>query len=116
MEEYTLTKEEAEEDYNDYLKQRVKQLKEEKESYSNVKDLKDAIDEHDKNLTEKILFDVLSTLYFQDWTRACDYKNMTQEQIIQAYTNTCKEIEKRYNYDFHDDVFGFGTGYGEEDY
>lgn len=104
MEEYTLTKEEVEKDYNDYLEQRVKQLKEEKESYSNVKDLKDAIDKHDRNLTEKILFDVLSILYFQDWTRACDYEKMTKEEIIQAYTNTCKKIEQRYNYDFTNDL------------
>lgn len=84
----------------DNLEEVEKENKKLKKDYSNLKDLKEAIDEHDRNLTEEILFDILSYLYFQDWTRACDYKNMTQEQIIQTYTNTCKELEKRYNYDF----------------
>lgn len=86
------------------LKEVKKENKKLKEDYCNLKDLKEAIDEHDRNLTEQILFDILSDLYFQNWTRACNYEKMTKKDIIEAYTNTCKEIEKRYNYDYINDL------------
>ena len=88
----------------DNLEEIKKENKKLKEDYCNLKNLKEAIDEHDRNLTEQILFDILTGLYFQDWTRACDYEKMTKEEIIEAYTNTCKEIEKRYNYDYTSDL------------
>ena len=88
----------------DNLEEVKKENKKLKEDYHNLKDLKEAIDEHDRNLTEQVLFDILTDLYFQEWTRACDYEKMTKEEIIEAYTNTCKEIEKRYNYDYTSDL------------
>ena len=90
----------------DNLEEVEKENKKLKEEYSNLKDLKEAIDEHDRKIEERVLFDILSYLYFQDWTRACDYNKMTKEEIIQAYTNTCKEIEQRYNYNYSRDLLG----------
>lgn len=90
----------------DNLEEVEKENKKLKEEYSNLKDLKQSIDKHDRNIEERVLFDILSYLYFQDWTRVCNYNKMTKEEIIQAYTNTCKEIEQRYNYNFTDDLLG----------
>ena len=61
-----------------------------------------------RQIEENILFDVLRRFYFADWGGACDYKNMTSEQVVEAAMSICKEIEKDYNYDIDDDLFPHG--------
>lgn len=62
-------------------------------------------EEYKRKVQEEVLFDVLSNFYFADWTRACDYNNMTSEQVVEAAMNICKKLEERYNYNFDDDIF-----------
>lgn len=69
-----------------------------------IKRLKENIDAKYRIIEEKVLFDVLSILYFQDYNRACDYIKMSAEEIVKAQHKVLKEIEKRYNYDFNRDI------------
>lgn len=61
-------------------------------------------EEYKRQIEENVLFDVLRRFYFADWTRACDYENMTSEEVMKAAMSVCKEIEKDYNYDIDDDL------------
>lgn len=61
-----------------------------------------------RKIEESVLFNVLTKFYFADWTRACDYENMTSEEVMKAAMSVCKEIEKEYNYDINDDLFPRG--------
>ena len=60
--------------------------------------------EYKKQIEENILYDILCRFYFADWTRACDYQNMTSEQLVEAVMSICHQLEKDYNYDFDDDI------------
>lgn len=65
---------------------------------------KKLFDEYKREIQEKVLYDVLIRFYFADWTRACDYENMTAEEVVNAAIEVCHKIEKDYNYDIDDDI------------
>ena len=89
------------------LKDQFNSLKEEyhkfAENYSNLADLKEAIHQHDKNIIKDVLFDILTDLYFAEFTIPDNYDNMTKEDLIDAYKKIGQDIEKRYNYDYDKD-------------
>ena len=60
--------------------------------------------DYKREIQEKVLYDVLVRFYFADWTRACDYQNMTAEEVVNAAMEVCHKIEKDYNYDIDDDI------------
>ncbi len=70
---------------------------------------------YERQVEEKVLYDVLSEFYFADWTRACDYEKMTSEEVVEVAMTVCKKLEEKYNYsldgEFSDITFGCG---GEE--
>ena len=59
---------------------------------------------YERQIQEKVLYDVLTEFYFADWTRACDYENMTSEEVVEAAMNVCKQLEEKYKYSL-DDAF-----------
>ena len=65
---------------------------------------KKLFDEYKREIQEKVLYDVLVRFYFADWTRACDYENMTAEEVVNAAMEVCYKIEKDYNYNIDDDI------------
>ena len=65
---------------------------------------KKLFEEYKRNIQEQLLYDILVRFYFADWTRACDYQNMTAEEVVNAAMNVCHEIEKDYNYSIDDDI------------
>lgn len=67
-------------------------------------ELVEALKEHDKKVEEKILYDIFSILYFQEYNRACNYNNMSGADVVKAQHVCLKEIEKRYNYKLDDDI------------
>lgn len=73
------------------------------EKYQIDKELFKALKEHDRKIEERVLFDVLGILYFQDYNRACDYDKMTGAEVVEAQHKILKEIQERYNYDFDRD-------------
>ena len=80
---------------------------------------KKVFEEYRKQIERGVLYDVLTGFYFADWTRKCDYENMTSEEVVEAAMKVCKHIEEKYNYslddDFADITFGCG-GTRDEDY
>ena len=74
---------------------------------------------YERQIEEKVLFDVLTGFYFANWTRKCDYDNMTSEEVVEAAMEVCRKIEEKYNYslddEFSDITFGCG-GTRDEDY
>ncbi len=66
---------------------------------------KSLFEEYKRQAQEQVLFDVLTHFYFADWTRACDYKKMTSEEVVEAAMAVCKKLEERYNYNLDDDLF-----------
>lgn len=60
--------------------------------------------EYKREIQEKVLYDVLVRFYFADWTRACDYENMTAEEVVNAAMEVCHKIGQDYNYDIDDDI------------
>ena len=66
---------------------------------------KSLFEEYKKQAQEQVLFDVLTQFYFADWTRQCDYKKMTSEEVVEAAMAVCKKLEERYNYSLNDDLF-----------
>ena len=63
-------------------------------------------DEYKRQVQEQVLFDVLTRFYFADWTRACDYENMSSAEVVEAAMDVCKVLEKKYNYSLDNDIFG----------
>ena len=61
--------------------------------------------DYKKQVQENVLFDILSRFYFADWTRGCDYSNMTSEEVVNSAMQVCRQIEKDYNYRYNDDIF-----------
>ena len=59
---------------------------------------------YERTVQESVLCDVLTEFYFADWTRKCDYDNMTSEAVVDAAMSVCKKLEEKYNYSL-DDVF-----------
>lgn len=66
---------------------------------------KSLFEEYKKQAQEQVLFDVLTQFYFADWTRQCDYKKMTSEEVVEAVMAVCKKLEEHYNYSLNDDLF-----------
>ena len=66
---------------------------------------KSVFEEYKKQIQEQVLFDILAQFYFADWTRACDYKKMTSEEVVEAAMTICKKLEERYNYSFDTDLY-----------
>ena len=65
---------------------------------------KSVFEEYKRQIQEQVLFDVLTSFYFANWTRACDYNNMTSKDVVDAAMAVCKKIEERYNYNLDDDL------------
>ena len=66
---------------------------------------KSVFEEYKRQIQEDVLYNVLCRFYFADWTRACDYSNMTSEEVVEAVMSVCKKIEEQYNYKLDFDVF-----------
>lgn len=58
----------------------------------------------ERDITEKVLSRVFSTLYYQNYNRACNYNNMTGEQIVLAQHEVLSKLEKEFNYSFENDL------------
>ena len=55
----------------------------------------------------------MTAFYFADWTRKCDYDNMTSEEVVEAAMNVCKHLEEKYQYsldDYFRDEYGVERG------
>jgi hypothetical protein len=66
---------------------------------------KSLFEEYKRQVQEQVLFDILSQFYFANWTRPCDYKKMTSEEVVEAAMAVCKKIEEQYNYNLDDDLY-----------
>ena len=66
---------------------------------------KSILEDYKKQIQEQVLYDVLIGFYFADWTRKCDYDNMTSEEVVDAAMKVCKQIEEKYNYSLDSDIF-----------
>ncbi len=64
---------------------------------------------YERTIQEKVLYDVLTEFYFADWTRKCDYDNMTSEEVVDAAMTVCKKLEEKYNYSLDDEFFVSGV-------
>ena len=64
---------------------------------------------YERAIQEKVLYDVLTEFYFADWTRKCDYDNMTSEEVVKAAMAVCEKLEEKYNYSLDDDLFDRGV-------
>ena len=62
-------------------------------------------DAYTKEINDRVLYDVLSILYFQDYNKQCNYDNMTGAEVVEAQHKVLQEIEDRYNYHLRDDIF-----------
>ena len=78
---------------------------------------KKVLSNYKRQIEEKVLYDVLSEFYFADWTRKCDYDNMTSEEVVEAAMAVCKKLEEKYNYSLDDEFsdITFGCGGERED-
>ena len=59
--------------------------------------------EYRKQIEREVLYDVLTGFYFADWTRKCDYENMTSEEVVEAAMEVCRKLEEKYNYSLDDE-------------
>ena len=66
---------------------------------------KSVFEEYKQQAQEQVLFDVLTSFYFANWTRPCDYKRMTPEAVVDAAMSVCKSIEERYQYTLDNDLY-----------
>ena len=55
---------------------------------------------YERQIQEKVLYDILTEFYFADWTRKCDYDKMTSEEVVEAAMSVCRKIETIYGFDF----------------
>lgn len=69
------------------------------------KQFKKALENYERIIQERVLYDVMTEFYFADWTRKCDYDKMTSEEVVEAAMAVCKRLEKKYNYSLNDDLF-----------
>ena len=65
---------------------------------------KHLFNEYERQIEEKVLYDILCRLRFADWTRECDYSKMTSKEVMEAAMSICDDIEKDYNYNLDDDI------------
>lgn len=61
--------------------------------------LYDFLANHEREITERILTDILCRLYFMDCNRECDYSKMQASDIVMIYHEQLEKIEKDYNFD-----------------
>jgi hypothetical protein len=66
---------------------------------------KSVFEEYRRKAQEEVLYDVMTQFYFADWTRPCDYENMTSEEVVEAAMAVCKKLEERWNYSLDNDIF-----------
>lgn len=64
---------------------------------------------YERQIQERVLYDVLTEFYFADWTRKCDYDKMTSEEVVEAAMNVCKKIENIYGYSLDNDLLDRGV-------
>ena len=69
-----------------------------------------------KQIQESVLYDVLTGFYFADWTRKCDYDNMTSEEVVEAAMAVCKKLGEKYTYSLDDEFADITFGCGGTDY
>lgn len=77
---------------------------------------KKVFEEYRKQIERGVLYDVLTGFYFADWTRKCDYENMTSEEVVEAAMKVCKHIEEKYNYSLDDEFADITFGCGGSEY
>lgn len=63
---------------------------------------------YERQIQERVLYDVLTEFYFANWTRKCDYDKMTSEEVVNAAMAVCKKLEKKYNYSLADEFSSLG--------
>jgi hypothetical protein len=63
---------------------------------------------YERQAQERVLYDVLTEFYFADWTRKCDYDNMTSEEVVDAAMAVCKRLEEKYDYSLDDEFRDHG--------
>ena len=68
------------------------------------KDIEELLKKYKRQTEECVLFDILKRFYFADWTRACDYDNMSGEEVVNVVMDVCRKIEEDYNYSIDDDI------------
>lgn len=66
---------------------------------------KSVFEEYKQQVQEQILFDVLTSFYFANWTRRCDYEKMTSSEVVEAAMSVCKKLAEKYNYNLDDDLY-----------
>ncbi len=69
--------------------------------------LRELVKEHDREITEKVLYRVLTKLYFQDYNRQCDYDKMTGAEVVNAQHKVLAEIENEFDYKLDDEFLPF---------
>ena len=70
---------------------------------------------YERQTQERVLYDVLTEFYFADWTRKCDYDNMTSEEVVDAAMAVCKRLEEKYDYSLDDEFRDHGC-YDDRDW
>lgn len=66
--------------------------------------------DYERQIEEKVLYDILCRFRFADWTRECDYSKMTSKEVMEAAMSVCDDIEKAWDYNLDDDiVHGWGS-------
>lgn len=64
-----------------------------------------SLSEYDRIVEERVLFDVLQILYFQDYNKSCNYEKMSGKELVEAQHKVLDEIQERYNYYLRDDWY-----------
>ena len=72
---------------------------------------KKVFENYKKQIEHAVLYDVLTRFYFADWTRKCDYDEMSSEEVVKAAMEVCEKIEEKYGYSLDDE---FRDTYGVE--
>lgn len=60
--------------------------------------------DYERQIQEKVLYDILCRFRFADWTRECDYSKMTSKEVMEAAMSVCDDIEKDWDYNLDDDI------------
>jgi DNA-directed RNA polymerase subunit F len=69
------------------------------------------LENYKKQIEHAVLYDVMTAFYFADWTRKCDYDNMTSEEVVEAAMSVCRKLEEKYKYSLIDE---FRVNHGVE--
>lgn len=112
---YTDNNEYAEE-YNQELIEQVNRRKMRQEDLPIKEQFKMVFDQYKREIEEKVLFDILVRFYFADWTRQCDYEEMSSEDVVNVVMDVCKKIEQDYKYSVDDDLYPMPWNFTDEDH